>query len=276
MGDGSLIWLASYPKSGNTWMRCLIEAYRNNGYLDINNIRSSFGDSGELMYQAVSPTNAAEISEAEVYLLRPAALMNAMTQFKPPRIVKTHFANLTGPIVPPMIPPQITKCGIYIVRDPRSVAVSWSKHFAHNMDNVVQMMGHERTKLSPPGNDDGQCIVYASSWSNHVQSWTDEERFPVLIIKYEDLLEDTEKHLKAVVDFLNWENDDARIKKAVRASALSKLKKQECESGFKEKSQHTEKFFTNGGTRWKDELAPIHIRQIEKDHRVMMKKCGYL
>jgi hypothetical protein len=273
MVDGGLQWLASYPKSGNTWLRCLLEAYSTNGHLDINNLRLAFGDSAAAMYQAVSSLPASQLSEAEIYLIRPAALMRAMASFKPPRFVKTHFANVTGDKFAPVIPPILTKHAIYVMRDPRSVAVSWSKHFGKTMDEAVSMMGNPGTSL---GKDDDQCVVYAGSWSGHVGSWVSKKEYPILILRYEDMVESTDKVLKMIVEFLGWDYDEARAKRAIRASTLSKLQKAEKENGFQECSAYTERFFTAGGTRWQDELSPMHIRQIEKDHGEVMKKWGYL
>jgi hypothetical protein len=274
MVDGGLIWLASYPKSGNTWLRCLLEAYSTNGHLDINNLRLAFGDSAAQMYQSVCPLNAEKLSDTELYLIRPAALMQAMASFKPPRFVKTHFSNANGENFAPFIPPVLTKSAIYIVRDPRSVAVSWGKHFGLSVDNVVKMMGSNALKLGE--SDEGQCRVFCGSWSAHVESWISKKSYPVLILKYEDMVERTEEMLKGIVEFLEWEYDEARAKRAIRASSLRKLQKIEDEVGFQERSKHTDRFFSSGGTRWKDELAPKCIRAIEKRHGTTMKKFGYL
>ena len=90
------------------------------------------------------------------------------------------------------------------------------------------------------------------------------------------MVERTDDVFKDIVNFLEWDYDEARAKRAIRVSSLSKLQKAEESEGFLEKSAHSDRFFTEGGTRWQDELSPKHIRRIEKDHKEVMKKWKYL
>jgi len=276
MEDGGLIWLASYPKSGNTWVRCLLEAYTNNGHVDINNIRLAFGDAGRALYQSVSALDVNNLTEAELCLLRPAALMFGMANFRPPRFVKSHSVNVTGDLFSPLIPPQLTKCAIYVVRDPRSVAVSWSRFFGKSMDDTILAIGSDGTRLGGNGAADSHVTTLVSSWSRHVASWSKKYNYPTLILRYEDMVEDTDKKLREIIEFLGWEYDEARAKRALKATNKRQLQKQEDKKGFQEASKHSDRFFTEGGTRWKQELAPKHIKQIEADHADMMKQYGYL
>jgi hypothetical protein len=274
--DGGFIWLASYPKSGNTWLRCLLEAYRNNGHLNINDMRVAIGDSGQVLTQAVCPLPVNKITDAEVWLLRPAALLHAMALAKVPRFIKTHYANIQPPGLPAFIPAQFSQKGVYIVRDPRSVAVSFSRHFGFSIEKTVKMMNNPDTRLSGSERDDGHTTVWLGTWSGHAESWVNEKRFSVCLVKYEDMLERTDEMVKGIIEFIGLEYDEKLAKKAIRAASLRNLQKHEESTGFIEKSQHSPRFFTEGGTRWEEELGPKWIKQIEKDHGPMMKRWGYL
>lgn len=274
--DDGLIWLASYPKSGNTWLRCLLEAYRHNGQLDINDMRSVTGDSGRTMTQLVSPIPAAELPDAAIWLLRPAALFQMMPMMKVPRLLKTHFANMQPVGCAPFIPVPFTEKAIYILRDPRSLVRSIANHFGYSHDQTVEFMNDARFSIGTDKSKDPHTTVYVGGWSAHVKSWMDEKQFPVCLLTYEELLENTEETFKGILGFLGWEYDEARLKRAVKAASLGSLRKAEDKHGFQEKSPKTDRFFNNGGTRWQDDLGPKHIRQIETDHGPMMKKWGYL
>ena len=135
-----ITWLASYPKSGNTWIRCLIQAYRSNGYLDINDLNTVAGDSAACHTHAVSATAIEDLGLRGQWLLRPAALVNAVMAKATPRIFKTHYANLTVSGLPAFIPPELTQRAIYVLRDPRSVALSMSQYYNLSMPKIVEQM----------------------------------------------------------------------------------------------------------------------------------------
>jgi hypothetical protein len=278
MAEGGFIWLASYPKSGNTWLRCLLEAYRTNGYVDINDIRATIGDSGNILTEAVSPIPAKDLTEPELYLLRPAALLQALVYQKTPRFIKTHFCNKHPVGCAPFIPAVWTYKAIYIMRDPRSVAVSFSRHFNFSQEKTVAAMNNDQLGIGGELSEDTQTRSYVGGWSGHVNSWFKETKFPVLMIRYETLLERTEEVLKDIIEFCDLDYDEARAKRAVRAASLKKLQKLEQDNGFRERPHRNkdEMFFTEGGTRWQQELGSKWIAQLEKDHGEVMEEWGYL
>jgi len=272
-GANGAIWLASYPKSGNTWLRCLLDAYQSNGYLDINNIRTATSDGGATIMQGVSPMPLGQLGLHGELLLRPAALLNLFCRMRRPFYIKTHFANLTLPNMPPCIPRAFTDRAVYVLRDPRSVVMSFSKFFGFPVQAAVEAMNNKDLTI---GNTPDFSRTLLSSWSNHVASWTAEKEFPVHAVKYEDMVEDTAKELTEIIEFLGWEVDASRVARAVRAAESSKLQAAEKENGFNE-NPHKDRgeFFNGGGTRWKDELGPKWAKQIEGDHRAVMEPLGY-
>ena len=267
------VWLASYPKSGNTWLRCLLEAYRRNGQIDLNDMRISHSDGGATLMRGVSPMPLDALGLNGQMLLRPAALLNLFCRLSEPIWVKTHFANIQPDGLPPLIPAEFTKKAVYVVRDPRSVVLSMSRFFQFSIDASVETMRSNDFTIGD-GKDFASCLV--SSWTNHVAGWTSETRYPVHIVKYEDLMIDAGKELTEVLAFLEQDIDEKIVKKAVKATNMAKLQQKEESGGFRENSGKGGGFFNGGGTRWQDELGPKWIKQIEEDHGTVMRALGYL
>jgi hypothetical protein len=270
------IWLASYPKSGNTWLRCLLEAYRRNGLLDINDIRVSTADGGGILIDSVSPISRTDLGYQGEMLLRPAALMHLLARASDNKqLIKTHYANIQPPELPPAIPKQITKKAIYVVRDPRSVVLSISRFFKMPIDVAVEAMRNPGWTIGDSVGIYALCLV--GSWSSHVGSWAGEKEFPVHVVRYEDMLEDPGKELRDVLNFLGEEVDEALVQKAVEVTQISHLRKQEEANGFKEHNKTSElnPFFGSGGTRWTEELGSKWVEAIEADHEKVMAALGY-
>lgn len=274
---GGFVWLASYPKSGNTYLRHLIEAYRCNGALDIHYVKSSVGDAGALLVNGVSPMSVEEIGFRGEALIRPCALLNFYARLSDVRpLVKTHWANLTLPGLPPFIPLEFTYKAIYVVRDPRDVFVSMCNYWQYPPSRTADAMSSKEFIIGGSGLY-SHCFV--SSWSNHAASWIGEKKFPVHIVSYEDMCLDPVKELREVLEYLEVEDiDEDRIAKAAEAADIERVKKQEKEKGgFSENVGKADSFFAHGGgTRWREEIGPKWIERIERDHFDIMGKLGYL
>ena len=267
------IWLASYPKSGNTWLRCLLEAYRRNGLLDPNDIRFGVSDAGSTVMQGVSPMSHVNLGWSGEMLLRPAALLNLFCRLNKPMFIKTHFANIQPDGgLPHCIPAQYTDRAVYVVRDPRSVLLSAMRFFRFPLDQMADAMANKEFRI---GGTEMFATTFVSSWSNHVASWTSEQAFPVHIVRYEDLIKDAGKELTEVLEFLDDDVDQDRVRRAVDASDLANLRKREEDEGFRENPSKGQ-FFGEGGSRWKEELGPKWSERIESDHGDIMRVLGYL
>jgi hypothetical protein len=151
-----------------------------------------------------------------------------------------------------------------------------SRHFGMSVDRTAQALKAEGFTLGTLEPDDPMCPIFVGPWSAHVNSWCDEKHFPVLLIRYEDLLERTEEMLRGVIEFLFGSYDEVRGRKAIKAASLKNLQKAEGADGFQEKSSKADRFFSEGGQRWKQELGPKIIAEIESDNREVMKRWGYL
>jgi hypothetical protein len=267
-------WLASYPKSGNTWVRMLLSAYRNNGYIDINDSAVYHGDSVEYFYQVVAPLQLSALGGNAKFLLRPAALLHQIVS-NPyrPLIMKTHNCNAVLDKLVTLFPPELTARAIYVVRDPRDLVSSVAAHMGKTEEEAVAFMNETGAAIGDNENRPIPSMLH--TWSSHVQSWTTEEAFPVLLVRYEDLIADSITEFIKILEFLEYEVDQDRAIKSVEACELAKLRTQEDESSFREKSKNTPRFFNKGGSRWQNELDSGFVRQIEADHGEMMTTMGY-
>lgn len=264
----TLLWLASYPKSGSTWMRMFIYAYLGDGTVDINKVFDA-SDMDTDIYKAVSPLPLEELGIAECFHLRSAALFGMVSSGQD-KIVKTHCCNGLAQGVE-LIPRVFTRGAIYIMRDPRDIAVSYADHMGKTVDQTIDMMSdHALTSYRE------NLSQYISTWSNHVTSWTERVYFKVLAIKYEEMLSAPHNTFRHIAYFLTGGCDEEKLDKSIQSTRFENLRKQEDISGFKERSRHQERFFRNGRSGWRDVLTPEQVERIERDHGEVMKKVGYL
>ena len=175
---------------------------------------------------------------------------------------------------------QFTKCFIYIVRDPRSVAISYKHHFITTYDNAIKqlknksLIGFESSFEKVP--------ELVASWDIHYNSWKNFlTKGNGLIIKYEELVLDPFNTFKKVLiflnKFLNFEIDEKKIKKSLHSNTLLNLKKIENKEGFIEKPKNTKEFFRKGQIdEWKHELNSAQNRVIIENFHKEMSEIGYL
>ena len=254
-------------------MRCLLEAYRRGGTLDINDLRITSADGGATIIQGVSPIPVGQLGLRGELMIRPCALLNLFARLSKPIWVKTHFANIQPDTLPCCIPPDFTERAVYVVRDPRSLFLSFSRFFNFPLDATIDAMANKDFTI---GGTDTHALTLISSWSNHVSSWVGEKVFPVHVVKYEDMQQDPAKELTDVLEFLGIEPDEKLVKKAVKASDVNNLKQDENKNGFCENRRSERGSFFNGDRNYKDELGPKYIKRIEDDHGKVMSLLGYL
>lgn len=259
-------WLASYPKSGSTWARMLLQAYHRDAAPDINDFGPVVGDTARHHYQAASVVPVGDLSKRQQAFLRWAALHNLehATRFRP-LVAKTHHANIDILGVR-MIPPPMSGRSVYLVRDPRDVAPSFARHMGKTLDQAIYCMADEEHCI---GND-GHLWHFLSSWSNHVRSWGAGEP-EVTLVRFEDMVADTADALERMLVTYNIRPDAARIERAVAACHIDRLREQEAEHGFIEVSPKAGRFF--GGTQGR--LTDEQRRVIENQHGEMMAAAGY-
>ncbi|MBT4987721.1 MAG: hypothetical protein HOM87_07955 [Proteobacteria bacterium] len=292
-----IIWLASYPKSGNTWIRTIVNEllYINNYTHNVfnntsKNIRQfpSFEDfEDNLDFTFEERTNEMKkklINKTIKNWITLQKKINLDNKFK---LFKTH--NLLAKFTIEnkeysFTDLQNTIGVIHIVRDPRSIVTSLKNHFSLNTEEeAVKMIINSETwsglkhKNTIPN--------FFSSWSNHYNSW---KRFPKnnLLIKYEDILKNPELVIKKIIIFLkkffNLKVDDKRIKDIIEKTSFDNFKKNENNGKFNENAMGTKKnekinfFYLGPNNNWKKLLGRDTVSKIENNFKIEMKELNYI
>lgn len=257
-----ILWLASYPKSGNTWLRIFLANYFS-GYdypIDINNMTQQ-----GLHIQ--DTWLAAWGDPPPPAWMQPKYRYKALSQIAPIWakrcgqdglvFVKTHYARSKWKDRE-MIPMDLTAGGIYIVRNPVDVAISCASHFNTPVGNAARQMNDHGRTLEHRGI--GQWL---GTWSAHVKSWGD-----AYVIRYEDMLADPVGTFGGVLDYLH--QDHCRLETAIGFSSLAELQKQERAEGFREDKTGNGFFDVE-----KKKISKGTIDKIRRDHGEMMERHGY-
>jgi Sulfotransferase domain len=273
---GNIVWLASYPKSGTTWLRAFLHNFLRptDRPYDINRLTDfSESECDAQLYRHHDPRPASHYSIAEVQRLRPLVHRDLTKAFPDLVFVKTHNAVLLVEGMP-LLTPQVTAGSIYIVRDPRAVAVSYSHHFGMPIDEVIDFMANDGAAT---GGDDRHVFERLSSWSAHVLSWTQQPNPRLHVLRYEDVLADPAASFGRVIRFLGREPSADRLDQAIRFSAFEVLQEQERQAGFVERPASAKAFFRTGkADAWREALTAAQIGRIERDHAAQMRRFGYL
>ena len=276
-----IIWLASYPKSGNTWVRLFIDALLNKkNQLDLNSIMiRQFPLRYDYTELSLNPDNIQEFISNCTLCQNRINLDNSTKVFKTHnsmwRAGNNYFTN-----------EENTKGVIHIVRDPRNVITSVKNHFnKENYDEAFNFMTNEKQSLGSKINkEDVDLPTVVSSWSNHFNSWKKMNK-NYLLIKYENLIDDPKKEFMKLCDFLesisSLKFEKKLILKAIENCEFYNLKKQEISNGFLEgttnKANIKNKFFYLGPENdWKKLLNKEIKNEIEILFEKEMKEVGYL
>lgn len=274
-----LVWLASYPKSGNTWTRAFLSNLAailagEKEELHVNAInRFSAGENFIQLYEERLGFKPTDKHRKEIASLRHEVQQWIADQFNGLVFVKTH----NGLVIDhgqSIINFAVTSGAIYIVRNPLDVAISLAHHMGKTIDGAIETMGSPDTET--PINDKRVHDIWGS-WSQHVESWTRKPHPAIYVMRYEDMLAEPHKIFGELARHLLLQATPDQIAEAIDRSSFERLKNQEEETGFKEKSEKAERFFREGRAgQWKEILTPAQTDRIVKDHGEQMKRFRYL
>ncbi len=272
-----IIWLASYPKSGNTWLRAFLANYTSNSVkpVAINDLPNHIlGDNLLLHYEQFTGRKAGDLSEQDLARLRPKIHEWFAGSRRQDVFVKTH--NVVSEVNDvPLITPTATAGAIYVVRNPLDVAVSFAHHYQVPYARAVQSLCEEQYTLPASS---GLLKQYLGSWSGHVRSWTEAPGLTLHLMRYEDMTGKPVKAFSRMVKFLGLPKDAERLKRALKFSAFRELAGQEKSAKFVESRPDGKTRFFRAGKAgaWREVLTGEQVETLVTCHRDAMLKLGYL
>jgi hypothetical protein len=286
-----IIWLASYPKSGNTLLRSMISAYfftqdGNFNFKTLNNI-NQFPDFKLFKNYGINTSDHMEIVKNYINVQRQINIKdkNAI------RFIKTHsgLRNINGYSFTDL---NNSLGAIYIVRDPRSVAKSYANHNQMSLERASDRMLEDKATLGGlknPINEADKILTHMGSWSSNYETWKVFKKYNrYLLIKYEDMINNKEKTFITILKFihklldLKFSVDDNKLKNILKTTSFEYMQKAEKNFGFEE-SVRTKKdsekniFFKYGPKINTPETLPAAIKKkLEVSLKKEMEELGYL
>lgn len=273
---GAIVWLASYPKSGNTWARAFLHNLMRDPAEPVPLDRLAdftIGTADARWFEKYFDKPIPEITAEELAEIRPKVQHDYTQAFPDTVFVKTH--NYLGEDADvPLITMEYTAGAVYIVRDPRDVCVSVAHHFGLTIDKAIKMLAARGTRTD---SDDANVPEVLSSWSVNVESWTQTPSPNLHVMRYEDMARDPLKTFGELARFLGLNPPRDRMRKAIKFAEFKTLRRLEEKHGFRERSEHADRFFRKGRAgSWKQILSAEQVAQIESDHAEQMRRFGYL
>ena len=284
-----IIWIASYPKSGNTWIRSLLSSYlfSDNGKFNfklLKNIEQFSSKNLSLKFQK----NLSYQTRISKNWIPSQKIINQDNKI---RFFKTHNAMcaINGNKFTDKFN---TLAAIYVVRDPRNLITSLANHYELNLDETFSFLTNKRKIIFPINRGaekkdikENEDFNFLGDWSDHYQSWKNINFCPIKIIKYEDLLTDVQKVFVSTLDFLSKflkiKFDKKKINTSLISTSFKNLSQMEKNEEFQEsvtsfKTDKKIKFFNLGKkNNWKNLLDPQIEKKIREVFSKEMKELGY-
>ena len=287
-GQRRIAWLASYPRSGNTWTRLLLANFLSAaaepvGINDIGTAMFSALYHGRPWFDSVAGISSSDCTEDEAESLRPAVVRFWAQEAKregreeTPLFCKSHEACRDTPAGEPLFPDDVTVGAVYLIRNPLDVAVSWAFYVGEEgFADSVAYLNARTSGLGGAGNHELRQRLF--DWSGHVESWTGAP-FPVLTVRYEDLLADTVGWLGRIASFLRLDgaSDHRRLEQAVAHSAFARLQENEDREGFHKRGRYSRTPFFRSGVAGdgRRHLSAAQVRDVLAAHGATMARFGY-
>jgi len=275
----NIIWIASYPKSGNTWFRIFISNLLSgkDEPVNINSLNEVPIASSRQIFDQYVGVNSSDLTTDEINLYRPMVYRQISDENKKDVFLKVHDAWKLNKNQVSIFPKDRTRKAIYLIRNPFDVAVSYSFHFSVSMQSAVYQLNDSSNSLCNSSTKlCSQLQQNLFSWSEHVTSWIDMSDLPIYTIRFEDMLSKPLSTFRDVLEFLEISVADSLIEKTILKSEFSEVAKQERNYGFKEKPITSKKFFRSGqSTSISDVYNNPFYQALLMKHRPIMQRFGY-
>ena len=277
-----IVWCASYPKSGNTWVKAIITSllYSEDGIFNFEMLKKigQFPIKKQFKDYIEDYSNLKKISE---HWIKAQEKINSDGKL---RIFKTHSGNYNF-FGSNFTNKENTVGVIYIVRDPRNMISSIANHYQHSIKESVDFLLDERKLLfvtnsnNPNYESEKNVVNLLGSWKDHYNSWKISSN--IIIIRYEDLIVDTKNQIIKLIEFLkkfgDFDINKKKIDNIIKTTSFDVLKRKEEKDGFIEAVSKKIKFFNLGPkNNWKNTIDEKLIHKIEKKFNKEMKELNYL
>jgi hypothetical protein len=221
--------------------------------------------------------SSADLTPDEIERLRPQVYRQNALESDEMIYHKIHDAWTLLPVGEPLIPADVTRAVVYIIRNPLDVAVSFSYHLNTSVDRTIAIMNDPAYAFCDRWDRlHNQLMQRLLTWSGHVKSWVDDSGLPVLVLRYEDMSSCPDETFSKAVSFIGLNRTPGEIRSALDYCTFERLKKQEEEKGFSEKSAKAGSFFRKGVVGdWQNILTREQADRITEAHGEVMVRFGY-
>ncbi|MCR2833197.1 sulfotransferase domain-containing protein [Parerythrobacter lacustris] len=274
----SIVWLASYPKSGSTWLRALLTACLcPEEPVDLNQLVGT-----AVVFERAQLDEHAAIDSAHHSLDELLAYQSDYHRAfahdqQGPVFIKTHSAFRSTPDGIDLFPRSASAGAIVVVRNPLDIVGSYAHHEGKSADAIIARMADSEARQDAWDDRISKALPQRiADWSGNIASWLDQSAMPVCLVRYEDMLADTKAALIRVLEFSGIDLGDDTVQRAVEACSFARLSAAEAQGGFAEKPSQTRSFFRAGaGGQGIRELTALQASRIHADHCAVMERLGY-
>lgn len=274
-----ILWLASYPKSGNTWFRAFLSALLTNKEVEINNMITDGILAGREVFEQISDIDSRYLYHDEAKWMLADVYRTVAQYHDQLSIIKVHDAFAYDKDGTPFLPPDVTHKAIYFVRNPLDIVGSLAHHMHMSIDQAVRFINNKSACLAPQQNNfnkSNQLRQELGDWTSHVKSWMTVDSFPIHVVRYEDMINSPVDTFVKATEFIGWQYQIDQIERAINAVGFNKLKAQEEQQGFAEFTRKGGAFFRSGKIgNWTNELDAAQIFSIVEAHGMCMGEFGY-
>ncbi|MEM7744349.1 MAG: sulfotransferase domain-containing protein [Pseudomonadota bacterium] len=256
-----IVWLASFPKSGNTWTRIFLANLMMpaNEVPDINHLyRFTTADVRQDFFDRAAGGEFRGSSTEDWLKVRPKVLALIAASKPGHHFVKTHsqIGRMEGT---PLIPPGVTAGAVYLMRNPFDVALSYARHLSMDLDATIdRMLDPTSVNATSTG-----ILEFIGRWDAHVASWAEAPGLAPHVMRYEDMIADPETTFRSLIGYLRVQANDGKLRKAIRAASFKNLQAQESKKGFRERPEGMQRFFATGQSGgWREKMTPAQISRL--------------